>query len=148
MMVGLLFVSIWASYMHFGPPREQIFTLFSQGTHFLLIWYIVFALIYGLIIVAFAAYFIFEGAKLGLYLNPNMKWLLGSVGVFITGGFSLFVIALFAASNACLIGGIYLLHNALLTDNTWDQGKLIWGGILFAIGLITTQSSSSKKSTD
>lgn len=133
-MTGLVLALLYAALMHFVGGKEFGF-VYENATGFLHTWYIWTSVILGVL----AALIWFLGV---LGVSSRLGLLAGGI----VGGITSVVLAIgFIIHRGALIFGSLLMSQAYV-GGAWDNTKLIWGGILLLIGLITGGSSSSSSS--
>lgn len=143
-MLGLIVAVIYGLCLYlFGSPNTFP-EIFLGATNLLFWWYVVVYAILGVIAILIALGMIGGGTIVGALSGG----ILGAILGFITGGaLSTLILLAFVIKAGCLIGGAYLLHNAVIITPTgvpaWDTIKLIFGIVLLLIGLTKTRSSRS-----
>lgn len=146
-MFGLILVLLYVAYQYIvnSLAIEQVFL---PATNFLFWWYLLWSIPLGILVLLIAGVLT---TVLGFGGHGSIGgWLGGLLGVASGGVVSLFIIVVFLFRRALYVGGAYLL-NASLTPSgigyEWDGTKLIFGGVLLFVALLTRPSSSSSSSS-
>lgn len=126
-MLGLVVAAILAGVLYLvnGKTGGEIYL---ASTNFLFFWYIISS------VVIFVVFF-------GWAMVNNLPF---------TGTLLAFILLLFAIGRGALIGGSYLLHNALTYQNNtydWNFLMIILGGILIIVSLLVVKITISKTDT-
>ncbi|MBI5421004.1 MAG: hypothetical protein HZA35_01690 [Parcubacteria group bacterium] len=140
-MFGLVLAVLYAAYLYAITKAPQE-VAYLNSSNFLFWWYVVWAVVTGAFLVVMILGFLFvggvggamSGGPLGAFLGLGAGGAIS--GLLVLGG---------VINNVLFVGGAYLLHSALVhqaTGYTWDMGRLVIGGLLLLIGILSTRSSS------
>ena len=143
-MFGIILSLLYGAWTHFVLGKSNELT-YLEVTQFLYQWYWVTSIILAVIMVLIAGAFLIGGAVKGADMGGKFGALFG---FFAGGALSIFVLVLFVIKRGLFIGGTYLLKTALILNNepVWDKERLIWGGLLLFIAIITRSKSNSSNS--
>ncbi|MFA6338673.1 MAG: hypothetical protein WCW87_01260 [Candidatus Paceibacterota bacterium] len=126
-------------------PLEEVYL---KSTHFLYEWYVVWTIIFASI---FALIVLFIWVISGFSVKQmNTETVLPKIGIFlgivgITSTFSAVPLIIFAVRRGLYVGSAFLLSTALIYGSAgyqWDYARLIIGGILLLITMVSRRSSS------
>lgn len=146
-MLGFMLALLYAAWTILVQdlPGEMAYL---SATGFLYDWYFWWTIIMGVFVGVFALAFPLLGLGGGLQKGGKLGAL---VGMFLGGGASILLIFFFALRRGLYMYGAYLLHAALMLNPdggyTWDNKKVILGGLLLFVALITGRASSSSSSS-
>lgn len=146
-MLGLMFSLAYAAYLVLVKSVSGEMAYLS-ATGFLYGWYIFWTIILSIIAGVIALILPMIGAAAGASKDGKV----GAVtGMILGGGASLFLLFFFALRRILYVGGAYLLHAALTINldgsGNWNKTKLIPGGLLLLVALISRKSGSSRSSS-
>lgn len=149
-MFGLILAVLYVAYqLIFGNGQMSTEDAFLNASHFLFWWYVV---VYAILVPLVAAVCVLvpvAGAAAG---SQKVGGAAGAFGGFLLGGgVSILLLVLFAIRVTMFVGGAYLLMTSGEYGATWGDfsvAKMVTGGILLLVGILTRSHASSKKSDD
>ena len=153
-MFGLILALIYGGYLSLtNHPNPEIF---ASVTNFMFYWYAVWAAIDGTIALVFSAIIpLVTGAMAGAAASDSRSGTgvtiaaagLGGLG---GAGLALLIVAMCLFNAALTVGGVYLISTSLVSGAgavmVWDNTRLLSGGILFLLVIVTSRGSSSNHS--
>lgn len=154
-MFGIIVAVIYAAVLHFMNGESNV-SAYLSATNFLFWWYVITSSIVG-VMMLFVTFVISSasaavGGAAGEDGGNKGKAIGALAGLAVGGGVSALLIAVQAVRCGSLIAGSWLLHNAVNFSGEWDNGRLIWGGLLILVGILmsrgtgaTTRSGGERK---
>jgi len=140
-MIGLAGVVAWSAWQYIHGVSLK--AIYPPAVNFLFWWFVAWAILTAVIYLI-----VLIGGSIGFSLSSSsfLRGIFTGLGIGLAGSV-VGAIGLLIGYGA-LIFGTFILKGALV-NNTWDIGRLIFGGALVIIGLcLNTSKKSSSKSDD
>lgn len=141
-MFGLILALLWSGWqlMH----GAALMALFPGAVNFLYWWYLVWAIITGLI---YLVALVFLVLGVGIVGFDKLGIFGGAVGLLGSGIIGIILLGLsWLAGSVLPIIGALLLKDAIV-NGEWDYTRLIFGFVLIIVGIIASRSGSSHSSS-
>lgn len=145
-IMGLIISLLYAAYLY-TVSHSSFEVAYLSATNFLFWWYLVWTIIFGSFVAIIGIILPLVGGAAGYDRRDGAG---AVVGFLLGGAASVFIIFLFLLRRAMYVGGSYLLSTAVALHGSayqWDKGRLIFGGLLILVAVLTRSRSSSSSSS-
>ena len=144
-MFGLIIAVLYAAYLYIISNLVPE-VVYLKATNFLFWWCVVWAILWGMFAVFMGAILSLIIGRLSAGLSDKLSGLNGLLGLSAGGAISALFVFFILIGQALWVGGAYLLSTALMVQDGlyhWDYGRLVLGGLLVLIALLSGRSKAS-----